>query len=87
MFLKAMAKTSRRSQAPTSPDSGSSDAQTVASSSPASSSDVSHYDRSRVAVRAYEIYMQRGGAGGSEMDDWLAAEREFSNGDSALYDH
>jgi hypothetical protein len=47
---------------------------------------VSHYDRSRVAARAYEIYMQRGGAGGSEMDDWLAAEREFTNGDSAPHD-
>ncbi len=26
--------------------------------------------------RAYELYQQRGGAPGSEAQDWLAAERE-----------
>ena len=40
------------------------------------------YDRDRVASRAYELYMQRGGGDGNDMDDWFAAEREFStNGD------
>jgi Protein of unknown function (DUF2934) len=37
-------------------------------------------ERDRIAARAYEIYLERGGSGGDAMDDWLAAEREFSNG-------
>ena len=28
--------------------------------------------------RAYEIYLQRGGQPGSELEDWLQAERELS---------
>ena len=28
--------------------------------------------------RAYEIYLQRGGHPGSELDDWLHAERELT---------
>ena len=35
-------------------------------------------DRDRIARRAYELYLQRGGAGGDAMDDWLTAEREVS---------
>ena len=27
--------------------------------------------------RAYELYLERGGAHGSEVDDWLQAEREI----------
>jgi hypothetical protein len=34
-------------------------------------------DRERVAQRAYEIYLARGGADGLAMEDWLAAEREL----------
>ena len=29
--------------------------------------------------RAYEIYLQRGGQAGYEVDDWLQAERELSS--------
>jgi hypothetical protein len=29
-----------------------------------------------IRVRAYELYLARGGAPGSEMDDWCEAERE-----------
>ena len=29
--------------------------------------------------RAYEIYLQRGGQPGDEVDDWLQAERELSS--------
>lgn len=36
-------------------------------------------DRDRVAQRAYELYLQRGGVDGQDMDDWLAAERELAN--------
>jgi DUF2934 family protein len=32
--------------------------------------------REEVQQRAYEINMERGGADGQDIDDWLAAERE-----------
>lgn len=35
-------------------------------------------DRERVAMRAYELYLARGGADGGALDDWLAAERELA---------
>ena len=31
----------------------------------------------RIRVRAYEIYLQREGTGGDEVDDWLRAESEI----------
>jgi Protein of unknown function (DUF2934) len=31
-----------------------------------------------VAVRAYELYLARGGAHGHDVQDWLQAERELS---------
>lgn len=31
----------------------------------------------RIRQRAYELYLARGGAGGSETDDWLEAERQL----------
>jgi hypothetical protein len=34
-------------------------------------------DRERLASRAYELYMARGGSDGQDLDDWLAAEREL----------
>jgi hypothetical protein len=30
--------------------------------------------------RAYEIYLERGGQPGGELDDWLQAERELKDG-------
>lgn len=30
--------------------------------------------------RAYEIYLERGGQPGHELDDWLQAERELEGG-------
>jgi Protein of unknown function (DUF2934) len=33
----------------------------------------------RVARRAYELYLARGGGDGRDMDDWLNAERELEN--------
>ena len=32
----------------------------------------------RVAARAYELYLARGGGDGQAWDDWLAAERELT---------
>jgi DUF2934 family protein len=31
----------------------------------------------QIRVRAYELYMARGGIPGHEVDDWLQAEREL----------
>ena len=33
--------------------------------------------REEIAQRAYELYLARGGADGSEQEDWLRAEREL----------
>ena len=30
-----------------------------------------------VAVRAYELFLERGGRDGSDLEDWLQAEREL----------
>ena len=38
---------------------------------------VANVDRERVAQRAYELYLARGGTDGQAMDDWLNAEREL----------
>ena len=32
-----------------------------------------------IAVRAYHIYLERGGVEGNPDDDWLQAKRELSN--------
>jgi hypothetical protein len=31
-------------------------------------------------MRAYELYMARGGGDGADLEDWLIAERELSTG-------
>ena len=36
--------------------------------------------RDRIAMRAYELYLARGGADGGDFDDWLEAEREVAGG-------
>ncbi len=33
--------------------------------------------REQIAFRAYQIYMERGGAPGNELEDWTRAEREL----------
>ena len=33
--------------------------------------------REAIALRAYEIYLERGGAPGNEVEDWILAEREL----------
>jgi len=32
-------------------------------------------------MRAYELYLERGGSDGGDFDDWLAAEREIAGSD------
>ncbi len=34
--------------------------------------------RDGIARRAYEIYVQRGGQNGTDVEDWLKAEKEIS---------
>lgn len=34
-----------------------------------------------IAMRAYDIYIERGGVAGDPFDDWLQAERELARGD------
>jgi hypothetical protein len=38
-------------------------------------------NRDRIAHRAYELYVARGGVDGLDLDDWLTAERELSDGE------
>src|SRR5262245_49734235 len=60
--------------------------QTIASGSSGSSGPTGVQDppsasanvHDRVAQRAYELYLERGGADGGDFDDWLAAEREVT---------
>ncbi|HXY25804.1 MAG TPA: DUF2934 domain-containing protein [Candidatus Acidoferrum sp.] len=55
-------------------------AKTRRASSPAvrkSLSAGSHPTREQIALRAYEIYLERGGAPGHELEDWTRAEREL----------
>jgi hypothetical protein len=33
--------------------------------------------REEIELRAYQIYVERGGAHGQDVDDWLQAEREL----------
>lgn len=33
--------------------------------------------REEIALRAYHIYLKRGGAPGNELEDWIRAEREL----------
>jgi len=37
--------------------------------------------RQQIEHRAYEVYVQRGGRGGDDMADWLAAEKELTSSD------
>ena len=36
--------------------------------------------RQQIEMRAYEIYLQRGRSDGSDLQDWLTAERELLGG-------
>jgi len=55
-------------------------AKTRKTSSPAarkSPSAGSEPSRDQIAMRAYEIYLERGGEPGHELEDWTRAEREL----------
>ena len=44
----------------------------------ASNGDAEPIAPDRIAFRAYELYVARGGSDGRDVDDWLTAERELS---------
>lgn len=56
------------------------DVDTEASSAPQNVGDTTRAapDRERIAMRAYELYLARGGGDGAAMDDWLSAEEELN---------
>lgn len=33
--------------------------------------------QAEIALRAYQLYLERGGAPGNEMEDWIQAERQL----------
>jgi hypothetical protein len=41
-------------------------------------------EQERIAERAYQKYVERGGRDGRDLDDWLEAERELARSDSPL---
>ena len=41
--------------------------------------------REKIELRAYEIYLERGGKAGNALDHWLAAERNYWNQKSEDY--
>ena len=43
-------------------------------------------DRDRLAQRAYELYLGRGGQDGRDLDDWLTAEQELRGGGTSSPD-
>jgi DUF2934 family protein len=53
----------------------------AARSAPSTHREASRADRlpahEEIAVRAYEIYLSRGGSPGWDLDDWLEAERQL----------
>ncbi len=49
----------------------------AAAQAAASPTQGSALSRDEVARRAYDLYQQRGGADGGDLDDWLQAERDL----------
>ncbi len=50
---------------------------TTAHTKPAAKPVTAQPTQAEIARRAHEIYLARGGAAGSELDDWLQAERDL----------
>ena len=61
------------------PDGGMSKSRRKDNGTPQNSGDTTAatIDRDRLAQRAYELYLARGGADGRDLEDWLIAEREL----------
>ena len=55
------------------------DSEMAASPQMAGQTTMGNPDRDRVAMRAYELYLARGGGDGQAEDDWFTAERELGD--------
>lgn len=71
-----MAK-SRRKTGLAAPAAEASDSGLAVSPQSAGDTTLASFDRDRIAERAYELYLERGGSHGQDMDDWFRAEREL----------
>jgi hypothetical protein len=56
------------------------ESETAASPRMAAQTTAANLDRERVAMRAYELYLARGGGDGQSEQDWFTAEREVGAG-------
>jgi hypothetical protein len=65
---------------PTSTLSTTGDERDTAARSNSAQSDTIPVSDDRIARRAYELYLTRGGQDGHDIDDWLQAERELRDG-------
>jgi DUF2934 family protein len=79
-----MAKSKRRSETASPDQTAAQSAQSTTQSAAARherangpSTDNGENARDRIALRAYELYLARGGVHGGDFDDWLEAEREL----------
>lgn len=73
---RRMAKSKKRSETPSSD-------QSVRAPEGANGQHASNGDtRDRIALRAYEIYLARGGNHGGDFDDWITAERELTRSET-----
>jgi hypothetical protein len=65
------------------PENGSSDSPKPARTSKRGNGAAEPFNNpDEVARRAYEIYQNRGGDHGADLDDWLEAERQLKRGPS-----
>jgi len=59
----------------------------TASDSQDSERSIARPTEEEIAVRAYHIYLERGGADVNPVEDWLRAERELTEGKSRESDN
>jgi hypothetical protein len=72
-----MAK-SRKKGGPIAPQGEASDIGLPVMPQSAGDTTAANVDRERIAQRAYELYLARGGSHGQDMEDWFTAERELT---------
>lgn len=78
-----MAKTRKRNESGSVIDQPVESSDTVTSPADRPDTEDNSDHRDRIAMRAYELYLARGGSDGGDFDDWLAAEREIVGGHGA----
>ena len=77
---EAKAPKKRTTKAKSAPDNGAEVAETAAVTTPIAKEAKSSVSlEEKVRARAYELFLQRGGRGGSPEQDWLQAVSEIQN--------